>query len=353
MADVEHSGIHLDFGVFDSVELGEEPAFDTYERRLKMAEFADDNGFFCFHLTEHHTTPFSIAPSPGIFLAALAQRTKRIRLGPLGFLLPFYNPLRLYHEICMLDNMSQGRLELGFGRGVVPIEAQRFGIPTEDQGREMMRESLDVLLTAFNNDVLNFEGKYYNYSGVRLWQKPYQKPYPPLWYPTANINNVRWIAEAGFNTCGIIETSKEYKEHFELYKKIWAEHKNDPNRLNGHVATPKLGLARNVYVARTDGGAVKDARAAHKVWRQHIGYLFDEAGITLEPLERLGRFDELLEKEVMLIGSPSTVREKIVRTVEESGINYLNCLFAFGDLSHEQVMRSMRLFTKEVMPAFV
>ena len=353
MPGISHTGIHLDFGIFDSVEWSEEPPSDIYERRIEMAEFADKNDYFCFHIVEHHTTPLSIAPSPGIFLSALAQRTKRIRIGPLGFLLPFHNPLRLYHEICMLDHMSKGRIELGFGRGIVPIEAARVGIPDVEQAREMMREVLDILLAGFNKDVLDFEGKYYNYSRVRLWLKPYQKPYPPLWYPTANIDSIPWIAREGINTCGIIEPSHEYKELFDLYKKLWAEHKDDSNRLNAHVANPKLGMARPIYVAPTDSEAIAAARSAHKVWGEHVGFLFDEAGIKMELLDRLRDFEYQMEEETMLVGSPATVVEKIVRTVDETGgINYLNCLFAFGDMSHKQVMNSMELFTRQVMPAF-
>ena len=183
MPSVKPTGIHLDFGIFDSVEWSEERAADIYENRLELAEFADRNDFYAFHLVEHHTTPLCIAPSPGIFLSAIAQRTSRIRIGPLGFLLPFHNPLRLYHEICMLDHLCQGRLELGFARGVVPMEAERFGLPGEEERRDMMREALEVLLYGFNNETLDFEGKYYNYSGIKLWLKPYQDPYPPLWYP--------------------------------------------------------------------------------------------------------------------------------------------------------------------------
>jgi len=352
MRETISNGSQLQFGVFDSIEWRKSPANEIYEQRLKMAEFADQHDFFCFHVVEHHTTPLSIAPSPGIFLSAIAQRTSRIRLGPLGYLLPFYNPLRLYHEICMLDHMSEGRLELGMGRGVVPMEAERFGIETEDQGREMFNEVLDILLTAFNNDVLNYEGKYYIYKGVRLWQKPYQKPYPPLWYPTDNISNVPWMAEAGINTCNIFRPAADTREHFDLYKRTWEEHRDDPNRLNSHVKSPKMGLARNVYVAPTDRQALKECRAAFDPWMQNVGYLFDEAGISIEALDRLRDFDGLIEKEVMLVGSPQSVCEKISRTVEQSGINYLNCLFWFGDLTYEQVMRSMNLFVGEVIPSF-
>ena len=352
MSSVKPTGIHLDFGMFDGVEWSEERAADIYENKLQLAEFADKNDFFAFHLVEHHTTPLSIAPSPGILLAAVAQRTSRIRIGPLGFLLPFHNPLRLYHEICMLDHLCRGRLELGFARGVVSIEAERFGLPGDEERRDMMHEVLEILLYCFNNETLDFEGKYYNYSGIKLWLKPYQDPYPPLWYPTANIEMIPWVAEAGLNTCGIIEPSREYREHFDLYKKIWAENKDNPNRINAHVAEPKIGMARPVYVADSDEEALETARSAHPVWRSHVGYLFDQAGITIEPLERLTHFETLIEEETLIVGSPQTVADKIVRTVEDCGINYFTAIFAFGDITHQQVMRSAELFAKEVMPAF-
>ena len=339
MASVKHTGIHLDFGMFDAVEWSEERPADIYENKLKLAQFAEENGFFAFHLVEHHTTPLSIAPSPGILLSAVAQRTSRIRIGPLGFLLPFHNPLRLYHEICMLDHLCQGRLELGFARGVVSVEAERFGLPDDEGRRDMMREVLDILLYCFNNDTLDFEGKYYNYSGIKLWLKPYQEPYPPLWYPTANIDMIPWVAENGLNTCGIIEPSREYKEHYDLYKRIWAETKDRPNRLNAHVAEPKIGMARPVYVADTDEEAMDVARASHPVWRSHVGFLFDQAGITIEPLERLSHFETLIEEETLIVGSPQTVVDKIVRTVEDCGINYFNSVFAFGNITHQQVMK--------------
>ncbi len=199
---------------------------------------------------------------------------------------------------------------------------------------------------------LDFEGEYYNYSGIKLWLKPYQDPYPPLWYPTANIEMIPWVAEAGMNTCGIIEPSREYKEHYDLYKKIWAENKDNPDRINGHVAEPKIGMARPVYVADTDEEALDRARRAHKIWRSHIGFLFDQAGITIEPLERLSDFDEQIREETFIVGSPQTVADKIVRTVEDCGINYFNGLFTFGDFTHQEVMRSVELFAGEVMTAF-
>jgi alkanesulfonate monooxygenase SsuD/methylene tetrahydromethanopterin reductase-like flavin-dependent oxidoreductase (luciferase family) len=200
MNDMRFDELPLHFGLFDWIEWEDKrPASDIFEERLQMLEYADQAGFFGYHLAEHHITPLSLAPSPGLFLTAAAQRTRRIRLGPLVYLLPFYNPLRLAHEICMLDHLSRGRLELGVGRGIVPMEAEKFQVK-EEESWDMFREALDLLIAAFTSDILNFEGKYYSYKDIRLWMRPLQRPYPPLWYASGNINTVPWIAREGLNT---------------------------------------------------------------------------------------------------------------------------------------------------------
>src|SRR5919202_1710705 len=93
----------MEFGVFDWIDRDPLLLADTYEQRLQVIAAADALGFWCYHVAEHHQTPLGMAPSPGLFLAAAAQRTRRIRLGPLVYLLPLYEPLRLIEEVCMLD----------------------------------------------------------------------------------------------------------------------------------------------------------------------------------------------------------------------------------------------------------
>lgn len=269
-----------------------------------MLEYADQAGFYCYHLAEHHITPLSLVPSPSVFLAAAAQRTRQIRLGPLVYLLPFYNPLRLLHEVCMLDHLSGGRLELGVGRGIVPMEAEKFGVQ-EEESWEIFRESLAVLTTAFTNDVLNFEGKYYTYKDIRLWMHPLQQPYPPLWYASGNIETVPWMAQQGLNTAHGLEPASAAKPHFDLYKQLWDEHRHDPNRLNCHVKVPKLGLLRHVYIAPTDAQAEKECREAFKAWFFNINYLWEQAGS--DRLDFISDVDELLGNGVILAGSPQTV----------------------------------------------
>src|SRR5579871_3079787 len=117
----------MKFGIFDHMDQGAVPLGEQYENRLTLIEAYERAGFRAYHLAEHHATPLGMAPSPSVFLAAVAQRTRRLRFGPMVYALPLYHPLRLLEEICMLDQMSGGRLDIGFGRGASPIELAYFG----------------------------------------------------------------------------------------------------------------------------------------------------------------------------------------------------------------------------------
>jgi len=109
-------------GVFDHMDRGDTPLPQFFEDRLQLCEMYDRAGFYGYHVAEHHATPLGMAPCPGIWLAAIAARTKQLRFGPLVYLLPLYHPIKLLEEICLLDQMSSGRMLLGVGRGISPIE---------------------------------------------------------------------------------------------------------------------------------------------------------------------------------------------------------------------------------------
>src|SRR5712692_10448234 len=108
----------LTCGLFDWVEASASPPAKVYEHKLELAAAADKAGFHGYFIAEHQGTPLSIDCSPSRLLSAMFQRTRRLRAGALTFCLPWYNPYRFYNEVCMLDQMSGGRLELGVGRGV-------------------------------------------------------------------------------------------------------------------------------------------------------------------------------------------------------------------------------------------
>lgn len=338
----------LRFGIFDWLEHRGGPLDRVFESRLEMLELADEAGFYAYHVAEHQGTPLSLDSSPSVFLAAASQRTRRLRLGALVYCLPWYNPLRLYNEICMLDQLSKGRLEVGIGRGVSPIESAFYGVNDSDQAREMTAEALTVLIQGFRRGRLDYDGKYYHFDGVELWNHPYQQPYPPLWYPTSNIESVPYAAKHGFSTAHNFAPNSVARPHLERYREEWRAHKDDPDRLNGHVASPLIGNSRHIYVGQSDDKAFEEAGPAFDLWAQHISYL--SGRFSNRPRESLS-LESRMANGTALVGSPETVRCKIQEMVDETGINYFLGVFNFGDLPQVSVTASMKLFAKEVMPS--
>jgi len=337
----------LEFGVFDWIEWSDRPAGEIFEHKLKIAEAADRAGFYGWHIAEHQGTPLSIDGSPSLVLAAAIQRTKRLRLGALTFCLPWYNPFRFYNEICMLDQMSGGRIELGVGRGVSPIESSYFGMKSIDESRERYRETLDIFFAACGTRVLDHEGKYHSYKDLELHIHPKQKPYPPLWFPSSDRNSIEFTAKHGYHTVlntGAAEAGRLYAQ----YREVWAKHRDDHGRHNAHVRAPKLGKSQHVFVADSDTEAKKIGDAAYQVWSEHLTHLTRKHGKP-DLLNVSPQSPAAVTR--LVAGSPTTVTRELAQIVRESGINYLLLVFSFGDLAPEHAMRSMELFVGQVMPA--
>src|SRR6516162_381572 len=158
--DRRSKGESMRFGIFDHLDDSGLPLDQHFEARLKPIEAYDRAGFYGYHLAEHHNTPLGYAPSPGAFLAAVAQRTRQLRFGPMVYLLPLYHPLRLIDEICMLDQMSNGRFLYGVGRGISPVEVGFYGIDFAT-GAEQFRECFEVTRIGLTEDEVTFHGKFY------------------------------------------------------------------------------------------------------------------------------------------------------------------------------------------------
>ncbi len=338
----------IEFGLFDWLDRKSGPVGQLFEDHLKLIELADAAGFHCYHLAEHHGTPLGMAPSPAVFLSAAAQRTKRIRLGPLVFLLPLYDPLRLAEEICMLDQLSGGRLELGVGRGVSPYEVACFGVEVA-KSRAMFNEALDVILSFMTKSKLDFAGEHYRYANVPVEVTPAQKPYPPLWYPTHNPESIGYAAKHGFNFVGIGPTAL-LKQQIDLYRELWEKHRHETGRLNGHVAEPKVGMLRQIVLAETESEAAALARTAHTGWYRSITKLWHD--YDDHSIDGLFAWDGAVAGEALLFGTPAKVRDQLEAIVEGSGCNYVISAFSWGPMSYEQSARSIRLFAEEVLPAF-
>jgi alkanesulfonate monooxygenase SsuD/methylene tetrahydromethanopterin reductase-like flavin-dependent oxidoreductase (luciferase family) len=292
------------FGVFDWIDRGNTPLQQLYEERLQLLEVADSAGFFAYHLAEHHATPLGMAPSPALFLTAAAQRTRHMRLGPLVYLLPLYNPLRLIEEVCMLDQLSGGRLELGVGRGVTPYELRYFGVdPTGT--RPIFDETLAILVAGLTHERLTFEGQHYQYDDVPMELRPLQQPYPPLWYPTHVPESVMYAARHGYHFV-TLGPAAHVRENVDLYWQTWNAHRHDPDRLNGHVAEPKVGILRQVVVADTDAEALAATRTAHTHWFRSITKLWHDHDDHFP--DSLFSWETSTQHETILFGSPACVR---------------------------------------------
>jgi alkanesulfonate monooxygenase SsuD/methylene tetrahydromethanopterin reductase-like flavin-dependent oxidoreductase (luciferase family) len=339
----------IEFGIFDWMDRGSADLGAQYKQRLQMLEVAEELGFLCYHLAEHHGTPLGLAPSPSVFLAAAAERTRRIRLGPLVYLLSLYNPVRLLEEICMLDHLSGGRFDLGVGRGISPFELATLNVDITES-RAIFHEALDVILQGLATGEIDHAGRYFTFKHVRVQVHPVQQPYPPLWYPTSNAETVPWIAEHGFHTIFGLPTLPPIREQRAIYQRIAAEHQGEPGRLNGHVAAPKLGLNRIVYVAATDERARAEAKAAYPTFFHNFEYLWALNGD--HRYDDLADFDARLARGGVLVGSPETVRARVAECLEQTGCNYFSGAFAWGGLTTEQLVTSVRLFGEQVMPAF-
>jgi alkanesulfonate monooxygenase SsuD/methylene tetrahydromethanopterin reductase-like flavin-dependent oxidoreductase (luciferase family) len=340
----------IKFGIFDWIDRNQLALPELYEQRLKLIECAEEKGFYCYHIAEHHGSPLNMTPAPSVFLAAAAQRTGRIRLGTLVYVLPAYNPLRLIEEICMLDNLSRGRLDVGVGRGISPIEMSFFNIDVQ-QSRDMFREALDAVTSALATGKLSYQGRYFSFKEVELKIEPLQRPYPPLWYPTNSSESMNWLAQEGFNTVVHYQSMPVIRELFELYRRVWHEHRSNPDRLNAHVTDPLYGISRHVYVGETDVKAWQEAKTALAEFNENTGYLQSKIGDNRRK-NYLSDFDARRAEGLYIAGAPETVRDEVKKHLQITGANYFVGSFCFGNLTTDQALNSMRRFGAEVMPGF-
>ncbi len=331
------------FGVFDHMDDAGVSLGELYAGRLRLAEAYDRAGFHAYHLAEHHGTPIGCAASPGPFLAALAQRTARLRYGPMVYLLPFYHPLRLIEEICMLDQMSAGRLELGVGRGVSPFETAAYALDFA-QTQAMYHEAFQVVLKGLASDELTFAGKFYRFDKVPMVLRPVQHPHPPLWYGVSLPANADWPAQNDVNVISLAPRSA-VRPIFDRYLSV--------RRQLGKPDTTLFGVGRHVVVADNDAQALAIARRAYPYWRKNFFWLFERHGAAPRVAGQYPEsFDDLAALDLAVAGSPRTVRDFVAAENESSGPNYFVPWLAFGDMRVEEALHSVDLFAREVIPAF-
>jgi alkanesulfonate monooxygenase SsuD/methylene tetrahydromethanopterin reductase-like flavin-dependent oxidoreductase (luciferase family) len=344
--------VGIEFGMSEHFErLPGVPLARQYEERIRLVQRADEHGFYGYHVSEHHSNPLCLAPSPIVFLSALAQRTSRIRLGTLILILPAYAPLRLLEEICMLDQLSGGRFMPGVGRGVREVEHRWFGLDPGEV-RERFDETLAFLRLGLRGEPFSFAGKHIHVDEFRLDLEPLQQPLP-FWC----AGNLETGAALGMSVIGVPGHGLT-RDRVDAYREAFAAR---PAGAPWGEPAPKLGSTRHVVVAETDEEAKVIARRA---WRAHADNVwFIPFGLDGRVAVRgaagmnVGEDPDvvLARRRALIAGSPETVTEALAEFVDEigPGHDYLVSSFQWGDITHAEAMRSLDLFATEVMPAIV
>lgn len=330
----------MEYGIFDHLDRNALPLNQYYEARLKLIEAYEGAGFYAYHLAEHHSTPIGMAPSPSVFLSAIAQRTKKLRFGPMVYALPLHHPLRLIEEICMVDQLSGGRLEIGFGRGSSPTENALYG-QDPALAQEMYTEGRELILQGLTRKTLNYQGKHYKFTDVPMELEPLQKPHPPMWYGVHSVEAAERAAHQGLNMISL-DSASDTRGFNDKFRQVW-------RALHGAKPTPKLGLSRFIVIADSDQEALAIARRAYPVWHSNFYFLARLSG-RMPTHPRAPEFDRMMDIGQAVAGSPQTVYKFLQDQVDQSAANYLVGQFAFGDLSLAESLRTVELFKTEVVP---
>lgn len=332
----------MKFGIFDHVDKGAKDLHNFYENRLKIAEKYDEVGFYGYHVAEHHATTLGMASSPNVYLSAIAQRTQKLRFGPLVYCLPQYHPVRLYEEICMLDNMSRGRLEMGIGKGISDIESGYFGINSKDI-TGIYREFFDILSEAWKSRELTYDGKYFSIDKFPLEMEPMQTPHPPIWMGVANSHSLAWPAKYKIN---IISNNivKVVREITDDYRSKWAELGNEPETM------PYMGMTRFVVIASTDKSALRIGRRAYSIWYKSFMKLWNRFEKSPPLAAYTDDFDDLVRSGLAIVGKPEVVKAIVDAQIEQSGVNYFLTRFMFGDISYLEADYAIDAFSEMFFP---
>ena len=369
----------MQFGIFDHLERRHDcDLTQQYEERLQLMAQADVAGIYSYHIAEHHHSPLCLAPNQSVFLAAAAQRTTRLKIGTLVYVLPLHHPIRIIEETCMVDRLSNGRLQVGVGRGAGGGgEIALWGGKASDSDG-MFREALEILLRGYRDEFLTFEGEHYRFKNLWMELRPVQKPHPAFWYAGNPIH----AGELGMSFIGAGPIQRT-RALVDAYLASWKKGQAEPGACTATLDRPLYGSMRHMFVADTDAEAKERAVEAYQAYRKHFAkplppgvkreipphlaaalrretdVLPSDAG--LRPVgPQAGKLggpasmspDEAIANQSLLVGSPSTIRDFVHRYAAESGANYYCGAFSWGDLTHAESSKSLRLFAEEVMPAF-
>lgn len=334
---------------FRNPEQWHRPFTRLYNEYIEEAVLAEQLGYDSIWTTEHHFYDDGWSPSLLPILSAMAMRTSRIRLGTFIIILPLHNPIRVAEDAATVDILSNGRLDLGVGRGYVVSEFEGFGLPRSERSSRLI-EGVEIIKRCFTEENFDYAGKHYKLSKVNLTPKPVQKPHPPIWVGAMAEKPVERAAQLG---CHLAGTGSPELQVF--YDDALRRRGQDPKQFH-------ISQLRAVYVARTREQAwdevepflhytmtayerrysqAKDLEASGPLFAEHIP----------PPGQMRHAKDLKFFQAPCAIGSPEDVFNDLQRYRRETRVTHLVMWMHLPGMDTQNVRRSMDLFAKEVMPS--
>jgi natural product biosynthesis luciferase-like monooxygenase protein len=322
------------------------PVGAFYDRMLEQIGRADELGYASVWLTEHHFDFYGgTIPNPAVFGSVVARATKTIRLGTAVTVLPLHNPLLVAEDFAMLDVLSNGRLDLGIGRGSVTAEYREFGISNDDSAA-ILAEANELILQAWSQERFSFHGHHYNYDNVSLVPRPVQQPHPPIYVGASRTpDTFAWAGQHGFHVMVLpyMFPPEFLQERLKIYF--------DALRGNGHDPSRVDVMAKfHVFVADSQAEA---SRLAGPAYDHYQRIARSRSGREHKDYWRSGlEWDDQVREYKIIAGTPEDCIERIRYWRDTLGLTHIGGTFHFGGLSQEATLRSLELFAREVAPAF-
>jgi natural product biosynthesis luciferase-like monooxygenase protein len=345
---------------FGMLHLFENPAHKTeheiIHEQMSLMKAAEEVGFDSVWPAEHHFTEYGYCASPALSLAAIANETKRLRLGTGIVVLPLNHPLRVAEDYAFLDQLSNGRVDLGVGRGYQPLEFQRYGVEQETT-REQFHEALEIIRQAWSTGRVNYQGKHYCFDDVPIRPAPMQQPHPPIWMAALSAETFELAGRYGCNLlCGSV---------FGLSPDLAQARRRDYYRglaEAGHsIEGRRNGCLMMVYVADSQEQARDEFRDPvlwyYKTIAKYVAPGAGEKAVKSYEMYTAFRdvassigWEQLLERDAVICGEPDYVAEKLAEYQQVYGFTDVLCWTRLGGLDHDKVLHSMQLMQDKVIP---
>jgi alkanesulfonate monooxygenase SsuD/methylene tetrahydromethanopterin reductase-like flavin-dependent oxidoreductase (luciferase family) len=348
----------MHFGMFMEFEARKERTqTQSFQDGFALVEAADAWGLDGVWLGEMHFNPArSVLGAPIVVASSIATRTKRLRVGMAVQVLPLNNPLRIAEEAATVDQISAGRFDFGIGRSGAPRAYDIYGVPYAES-QERFLEALEVILEAWKGETFSHHGKYYQFDNATVSPRPYQQPHPPIRMAATTEETFPRVGTMGLPIFVGLRGMNipELRGSLQNYRKAWQE--------AGHAGSGDVFLRIPVYAGLTEQGAIDEPQESI------MYYFLRQSGLTRSAVGRAGAgpadrrqaraerlatlsYDEILHTKVAF-GTAAGLRERLGQLQEELGLDGVVMeLNSGGLLAPEQVERSLRILTHEVMPAF-